>query len=152
MLKNAGNFSVQTDALVSFLCEFLSLNEARLVEVSQGNAEPSPALLRTLLWASVKTSAVGVAISMETVQQLVDQVPGQVVGPRAVPRAVALESADGPIASQSCQLPLIYTEQLCAAQGLPRSRGCFRRGHHQLRMGCRLCTKFASLDVDLLTF
>eukprot|EP00438_Fugacium_kawagutii_P015196 Skav227621 [mRNA] locus=scaffold1141:717105:721052:- [translate_table: standard] len=46
---------------------------ARLVEVSGANAL-SPAVLRTLLWASVKTSAVGVAIGMEAVQQLADQV------------------------------------------------------------------------------
>lgn len=60
------------------------------MEVSQGAV--SPALLRTLLWASVKTSAVGVAISMETVQQLVDQVPGWKSW--AVPRAVAMISTE----------------------------------------------------------
>ena len=44
------------------------------MEVAHGDGRAvSPSLLRTLLWTSVKVSAVGVAVSLETLKELADQ-------------------------------------------------------------------------------
>eukprot|EP00435_Cladocopium_sp_Y103_P019850 s2830_g4.t2 len=59
---------------------------ARLVEVAYGDGRAvSPPLLRTLIWASVKASAVGVAVSLETLKELADQ------GCEGLPEATAAD-------------------------------------------------------------
>ena len=47
------------------------------MEVAHGDGRVNPSLLRTLLWASVKASAVGVAVSLETLKELADKAAGR---------------------------------------------------------------------------